>query len=158
MICIGIILLALACATPAILGAIGFSAVGPVAGSIAAGWQASLGTVAAGSLFSFLQGAAMGGTAIGLFGGIGAVGALVAVAGVGASVDVVREKIFIIGEAIGEKFAGAGKVMKNQAGQVGGAMADGAVRIGGGVEDVALQVGQVVGGWWGKVTGKTKGK
>lgn len=92
MICIAVILFALACATLAILGAIGFSAVGPVAGSIAAGWQASMGTVAAGSFFALLQSAAMGGAAIGLFNGIGALGGLVAVAGVGASVDVVREK------------------------------------------------------------------
>ena len=112
MICVGIILFSLACATPAILGAIGFSAVGPVAGSIAAGWQASIGSVVAGSVFAFLQSAAMGGAAVGLFAGFGAVGGLVAVAGVGASVDGVREKILIIGEAVGEKFAPAGEVMK----------------------------------------------
>ncbi len=41
--------------------------VGPVAGSIAAGWQASLGSVASGSLFAFLQSAAMGGVAMGIF-------------------------------------------------------------------------------------------
>ena len=65
-----------------ILGAMGFSAVGPVAGSIAAGWQASLGSVVSGSLFSFLQGAAMGGAAMGVFTGIGAAGVGVAAAGV----------------------------------------------------------------------------
>jgi len=44
-----------------ILGAIGFSAIGPVAGSVAAGWQASIGIVEAGSLFALCQSAAMGG-------------------------------------------------------------------------------------------------
>lgn len=156
MICIGVILFALACATPAIIGAIGFSAVGPVAGSILAGWQASMGNVVAGSLFSFLQSAAMGGAAIGLFTGIGVVVGLVAVAGVGASVDVVREKISIVGEVVGEKFAEAGEVTKNQAVQVGGSIADGAVRFGGAVADVSVQVGQTVGGWWRKATGKMK--
>lgn len=37
------------------LGAIGFTAIGPAAGSIAAGWQASLGIVQAGSLFAWCQ-------------------------------------------------------------------------------------------------------
>lgn len=46
-----------------ILGAIGFSALGPVAGSVAAGWQASIGLVEAGSLFALCQSAAMGGAA-----------------------------------------------------------------------------------------------
>lgn len=106
-----------------------------------------MGTVAAGSLFAFLQSAAMGGAAIGLFAGIGVLGGLVAVAGVGASVHVVREKISIIGEVVGEKFAEAGGVMKNQAVQFGGAVAN-----------VGVHVGQVVGGWWGKATGKMKRK
>ena len=57
----------------------GFSAAGPVVGSAAAGWQAGMGgTVAAGSLFSICQGAAMGGAAAG---GITAAGA-----GIGAAV------------------------------------------------------------------------
>lgn len=77
----GSTLFALSCATPAILGAKGFSAVGPVAGSIAAGWQASLGSVASGSLFAILQSAAMGGVAIGIFTGIGVMGVGVAVVG-----------------------------------------------------------------------------
>ena len=68
----GITLFALACATPAILGAIRFSAVGTVGGIIAAGWQASMGSVAAGSLFAFLQSAAIGGATMGRFVGIGA--------------------------------------------------------------------------------------
>ena len=76
----GIILLALTLAIPAILGAIGFSAVGPVAGSIASGWQASMGLVAAGSPFAILQSAAMGGAAMGVFTEIGLASSGVAVA------------------------------------------------------------------------------
>ncbi|OOF97960.1 hypothetical protein ASPCADRAFT_205226 [Aspergillus carbonarius ITEM 5010] len=52
---------------PAILGMVGFSATGPVAASLAAVWQSSIGAVQAGSLFATLQGAAMGGTAAGAF-------------------------------------------------------------------------------------------
>jgi hypothetical protein len=46
-----------------ILGAVGFSSIGPAAGSVAAGWQASIGAVEAGSLFALCQSAAMGGAA-----------------------------------------------------------------------------------------------
>lgn len=52
------------CAVPA-LGAIGFTAAGPAANSVAAAWQASMGVVKAGSLFSWCQSAAMGGGALG---------------------------------------------------------------------------------------------
>ncbi len=60
-----------------VLGVAGFSAAGPVAGTLAAGWQSTLGgTVAAGSAFAWCQSAAMGGaaaakalTAIGIAGG-----------------------------------------------------------------------------------------
>jgi len=38
-----------------ILGALGFTAIGPAAGSVAAAWQASLGLAEAGSLFAFCQ-------------------------------------------------------------------------------------------------------
>ncbi len=38
---------------------LGFGAAGPIGGSIAAAIQASIGNVAAGSLFAFLQGLAM---------------------------------------------------------------------------------------------------
>ncbi|KAL9064592.1 MAG: hypothetical protein Q9161_008769 [Pseudevernia consocians] len=48
-----------------ILGAVGFTAAGPAAGSAAAAWQASMGAVKAGSLFSWCQSAAMGGWAVG---------------------------------------------------------------------------------------------
>jgi len=48
-----------------VLGAVGFGAVGPAAGSAAAAWQASIGIVEAGSLFAWCQSAAMGGAAVG---------------------------------------------------------------------------------------------
>ncbi|OJJ65552.1 hypothetical protein ASPBRDRAFT_532697 [Aspergillus brasiliensis CBS 101740] len=54
-------------AGPAILGAAGFGATGPVAASLAALWQSSIGAVQAGSLFATLQSAAMGGAAAGAF-------------------------------------------------------------------------------------------
>jgi len=71
------------------LGALGFSAGGVVAGSTAAGIQAGIGNVAAGSAFAIAQSIAMGGTvpigctAIG--GGIG--GAVGTAFGVGAGAD-----------------------------------------------------------------------
>jgi hypothetical protein len=66
--------------TVPILGAVGFSAIGPVAGSAAAGWQAAIGAVEAGSLFAFCQSAAMGGAAAAGLAGAGAGGAAAAVA------------------------------------------------------------------------------
>ena len=50
--------------TPAILGAVGFGALGPVAGSAATGWQGGIGAVQAGSVFAWCQSAAMGGAAV----------------------------------------------------------------------------------------------
>lgn len=55
------------CAVPA-LGAIGFTAAGPAANSVATAWQASIGAVKAGSLFAWCQSAAMGGGALGAAG------------------------------------------------------------------------------------------
>ncbi len=48
-----------------VLGTIGFTAAGPAANSAAAAWQASIGAVKGGSLFSWCQSAAMGGRALG---------------------------------------------------------------------------------------------
>ncbi len=79
------------------LGALGFSAIGPVAGSVAAGWQASIGSVAAGSLFASLQSVAMGGAAMGILTGIGAGGA-VAVAG--AVVALFKNRVREFGEKV----------------------------------------------------------
>jgi hypothetical protein len=59
---------------PVILPAIGFSAIGPFAESIAVAWQSSIGIVAAGTPFAFLQSAAMGGAAAGVFYGAGVAG------------------------------------------------------------------------------------
>ncbi|KAB8287401.1 hypothetical protein EYC80_010106 [Monilinia laxa] len=58
-----------------ILGAVGFSAVGPVARSAAAAWQSSIGLVEAGSFFALCQSIAMGGAAIGGIVGAGLGGA-----------------------------------------------------------------------------------
>ncbi|KAL9112937.1 MAG: hypothetical protein Q9227_002801 [Pyrenula ochraceoflavens] len=60
---------------PAALGAIGFSALGPVSGTLATVWQSSIGVVQASSLFSWCQSAAMGGAALGQIHAAGAVGA-----------------------------------------------------------------------------------
>ncbi|MCJ1326345.1 hypothetical protein MMC10_003009 [Thelotrema lepadinum] len=60
------------------LGAVGLAATGPVAGSLAAGYQSSVGAVAAGSVFANLQGAAMGGVALpGVQAGVAAIGGAV---------------------------------------------------------------------------------
>ena len=58
--CVGIA----AAVTIPVLGAVGFGAMGPIAGSSAVAWQASIGAVEAGSLFAWCQSAAMGGAAI----------------------------------------------------------------------------------------------
>ena len=76
----GITILGLTFAIPVILEVVGFGALGPVAGSIAAGWHSSLGIVAAGTPFAFLQSAAMGGAAMGVMTGIGALGSAVTIA------------------------------------------------------------------------------
>jgi len=60
--------------TVPILGVIGFSAIGPVAGSAAAAWQASIGVVQAGSLFAFCQSVAMGDATTIRLGAAGAAG------------------------------------------------------------------------------------
>lgn len=62
-----------------ILGAVGFGAAGPVAGSAAAAWQSSIGLVEAGSFFAWCQSAAMGGAAVGGILATGLTGAGVAV-------------------------------------------------------------------------------
>lgn len=61
-----------------ILGAVGFTAAGPAAGSAAAAWQSSIGLVRAGSLFSWCQGVAMGGSALGTVQAAGLAGAALA--------------------------------------------------------------------------------
>jgi hypothetical protein len=61
-----------------ILGAAGFAATGPVAGSAAAAWQSSIGLVEAGSLFAWCQSAAMGGVALNGIFSLGVAGAGVA--------------------------------------------------------------------------------
>ncbi|KAF2737572.1 hypothetical protein EJ04DRAFT_430640 [Polyplosphaeria fusca] len=60
--------IAAAAAVPIIAG-VGFSATGVVAGSTAAAMQASIGNVAAGSMFAFMQSAGAGGAAAGVLQG-----------------------------------------------------------------------------------------
>ncbi|KAE8454658.1 hypothetical protein EG329_000281 [Mollisiaceae sp. DMI_Dod_QoI] len=74
----GILSLASIAALP-ILGAVGFGAAGPAAGSAAAAWQSSMGLVEAGSFFAWCQSAAMGGAAVGGIWAAGLAGAGVAV-------------------------------------------------------------------------------
>lgn len=57
-----------------LLGCLGFSASGPVAGSLAAGWMAATGGVAAGSFYAFFQSLAMGGVAAPVLASIGGIG------------------------------------------------------------------------------------
>ncbi|KAH8980744.1 hypothetical protein EDB86DRAFT_2978724 [Lactarius hatsudake] len=69
-------------AATAALGAVGFSAAGPVTGSIAAGIQAGIGNVAAGSLFATAQSVAMRGALSGVITAVGtAIGGICAAAG-----------------------------------------------------------------------------
>ena len=67
-----------------ILGAAGFAAAGPVAGSAAAAWQSSFGLVQAGSVFAWCQSAAMGGAAVNGILAVGATGGGLAAAATGA--------------------------------------------------------------------------
>ncbi|KAK6343506.1 hypothetical protein TWF730_011096 [Orbilia blumenaviensis] len=61
------------CGAPVVLGYLGFSAAGPVAGSLAAAWQSSIGVVQAGSAFSIIQGSVMTGAASVAGGAVGAI-------------------------------------------------------------------------------------
>lgn len=67
-----------------IIGAAGFAAAGPVAGSAAAAWQSSMGIVQAGSVFAWCQSAAMGGAAVNGIVAVGAAGGVGAAAATGA--------------------------------------------------------------------------
>ncbi|CBX91006.1 hypothetical protein IAQ61_002472 [Plenodomus lingam] len=70
-------LILVAC-TPAVLGVVGFGSGGIVAGSIAAGIQAGIGNVAAGSTFAVLTSAMMGGYGIfPVFGGVWGISTMV---------------------------------------------------------------------------------
>ncbi|MCJ1309065.1 hypothetical protein MMC25_002720 [Agyrium rufum] len=60
---VGIALICLSVTILPTLFLVGFGTAGPVAGSLAASWQSSIGLVQAGSLFAFLQSAVMGGGA-----------------------------------------------------------------------------------------------
>lgn len=83
----GIILVTFASLSPTILAAVGFGPSGPVAQSIAAGIQSSIGSVSAGSVFAILQSAAMGGQAKAIFPLIGLFGAAMTIWGVVPAVE-----------------------------------------------------------------------
>ncbi|EER37996.1 predicted protein [Histoplasma capsulatum H143] len=57
------------------LGLVGFTPIGPAAGTFATIWQSSLGSVEAGTLFATCQSIAMGGVAANVVPAIGAMGA-----------------------------------------------------------------------------------
>jgi len=96
---VGLGTLLVATAVPAILGIVGFSAVGPVAGTAAAAWQSSIGIVQAGSFFAWCQGAAMGGAAAGAIvatqGTAAAVAGIAALSGVLSGAESERAKVLI---------------------------------------------------------------
>ncbi|KAL9618146.1 MAG: hypothetical protein Q9160_007096 [Pyrenula sp. 1 TL-2023] len=74
----GLVVSGASLAAQAALGWAGFTSVGPAAGSYAAGWQASIGLVNAGSPFAWCQSAAMGGAAAAQVTSVGVAGAGVA--------------------------------------------------------------------------------
>ena len=108
-----------------ILGAIGFSPIGPVAGSIAAGWQASIGSVAAGSFFAFLQSAAMGGAAVTALTGVGVLGCVVALgAGLPSIGRVLKDLIADAKGPVESLVEGMGALANNFTKAVGGLAAN----------------------------------
>ena len=72
---VGVLALTASVTALPLLWAAGFTSAGPAAGSLAAVWQSSIGSVAAGSAFAWCQSAAMGGAAASGIFGFGAAGA-----------------------------------------------------------------------------------
>ena len=71
-VCVGTV-----CGAPLVIGAIGFSAAGPVAGSVAAGWMSSIAVangvgVTTGSTYAAVQSLAMTGSLLSAKAGVGA--------------------------------------------------------------------------------------
>ncbi len=92
----GAALVAFSVCTVPLLGAIGFTAIGPAAGSTAAAWQSYLGIVQAGSLFTWCQSVAMGGAALGGIQAAGVIGtALLSADQIPGMVDKVRT-VFLV--------------------------------------------------------------
>jgi hypothetical protein len=105
----GFVLAGTSVAAPAILGAVGYSAAGPLASSTTAAWQASLGAVQAGSLFAWLQGATMGGAAAAPIAATGLAGAATAVVGVLPGLLTNRKELGKAGKVVAGTF---GKLWK----------------------------------------------
>ncbi|KKZ61599.1 hypothetical protein EMCG_00583 [[Emmonsia] crescens] len=61
-----------------VLGLVGFTSIGPAAGTVATAWQSSIGAVQAGSAFAVCQSISMGGVATQTVSAVGAAGAGVA--------------------------------------------------------------------------------
>lgn len=95
--------------TVPVLGAAGFEALGPAAGTAAASWQASLGLVKAGSLFVWCQITAMGGAAVG---GIQAVGTNALAIACTTWTSVVDMQAFLINKVIARDLPRAGSGRK----------------------------------------------
>lgn len=94
---VGGLLTAASIAAVPVLGAIGFSAAGPVAGSAAAAWQSGIGLVEAGSIFAWCQSVAMGGAAVGgiIGAGVGGAGLLAGATGLGVLDGVGLDKVVL---------------------------------------------------------------
>lgn len=137
-----------------ILGAVGFSAVGPVAGTAAAAWQASMGLVEAGSLFAWCQSVAMGGAALGGITAFGIGSAAVAI-GAGVASEAVKKVAAVVNE-VGPHLARAANEVGGHAvnvankvgpqvvtvvNEVGGHVAKAANEVGGHAINVANEVG-----------------
>ena len=97
-----------------LLPILGFGALGPALGSFAAAWQSSIGSVATGSLFAFLQSAGMGGAAAGLFAALGIAGAvgLVGPVFVRSHRREISQGINNAGKKVGEWFADVGNKIR----------------------------------------------
>lgn len=83
----GIILVTFASLAPTILATVGFGPTGPVAQSIAASIQSSIGSVSAGSVFAITQSAQMGGQAKAIFPLIGIFGTTMTIWGAAPAVE-----------------------------------------------------------------------
>ena len=92
----GVTVTAGACLIIPILDATGFAPTGPAAGSRAAHWQSSLGSVPARSPFAWCQSAAMGGSPVGQIIAVGAAGAGIAAAAAASRLPGSRRRLLAL--------------------------------------------------------------